>query len=311
MSGLRPPRVTWPAGVLAALGAGFFGIGRTTGSGWVVVLLCGVGGCLVTGTAWPLVSVCRARLSVTAPRDATAGRPLVLDLQVASGGPGLVVRPLDPEGDRVRADAPARGETLVTPARRGVLDVVEVEVGAGWPLGLIWWWRRLPVSLPVPMEVAPQPIPASTDDLARTGVGGASEALRGRPGHDSVRGVRPYLPGDPTRIVHWPATARWGELMVKELEDPDLPHLALVVDLRGAPAAAEETASRAAGLAGAALQQGVPVTLLTVEPKGGAVGPVGSAVEVGRRLARAVPGAPPDGPVPPGAAVMRLGGPGR
>jgi uncharacterized protein (DUF58 family) len=34
-------------------------------------------------------------------------------------------------------------------------------------------------------------------------------------------GVRPYIPGDPMRRIHWPTTARKGELIVKEYEqDP-------------------------------------------------------------------------------------------
>ena len=116
-------------------------------------------------------------------------------------------------------------------------------------------------------------------------------------GDDTVRGVRDYATGDPIRIVHWPATARWGELMVKELEDPTAPEIVISVDLRGQPDRTEAAASLAAGLARAGLQVGLAVSLLTAETGGPRAGPVSTPVQAGRRLARAVAdGAPPEPP---------------
>ena len=67
---------------------------------------------------------------------------------------------------------------------------------------------------------------------------------------------------------------------------------------------------RAAGLANAALADGTLVDLATVEADGTHHGPVRSPLEVGRRLARAVAGAPVPGPVPAGSEVrtVRVGG---
>lgn len=127
-----------------------------------------------------------------------------------------------------------------------------------------------------------------------------------RSGSEGIRSVRDYVPGDPARFVHWGATARRGDLMVKELEDPEGALVALVVDLRGDPEEAERTASRAAGMAAGALRQGLAVVLLTAEEDGPRVGPVTNATDIGRRLARATSAAPPDGPVPGGAAVVRV-----
>ncbi len=94
--------------------------------------------------------------------------------------------------------------------------------------------------------------------------------------------------------------------MVRELEGPQRPRLVIVVDLRGPEADAEATASRAAGLALAALAAGTVVDLSTVEPGGPCTGPAPSPLEVGRRLARAVPSAPVPGRVPLGADVRHL-----
>jgi uncharacterized protein (DUF58 family) len=304
--GLGPPRVGRGVVLLIALSAAFFGIARTTGAGWIVVLLCALVGCVVVSFGAPLPSLRLAALRARAPRDGTVGQSSQLELSVFSGGSSLKVRALDPTSEWVSADPPAAGELFVTPARRGVLEAVEVEVESGSPLGLVRWRRKLRLPLAVPMEVGPRPIEGSTADLLSAGHIGSTTELRGRLGHESVRGVRDYVAGDPIRAVHWPATAHRGYLMVKELEDPDVPRLTLVVDLRGHADLAEVVASRAAGLVIDALGRGLSVTVVTAERSGGVIGEVLSPLEAGRRLARAVAAAPPDGPLPAGSVVVRL-----
>ncbi|HET9443401.1 MAG TPA: DUF58 domain-containing protein, partial [Acidimicrobiales bacterium] len=105
------------------------------------------------------------------------------------------------------------------------------------------------------------------------------------------------------KLVHWAATARAGELMVKELETPGAPVVALAVDLRDAPdEAVEAAASRAAGLALGALREGMTVVLLTAERGGPRVGKAFTPAEVGRRLAAAVAGPLP--PIPPSTGLV-------
>ena len=299
----RPARVARPAVVLTALAGAFFVIARTTGSGWVTVLLCGVVGCLVTAWVWPLVVVSRAAVALTGPRDGTAGQPLVLAVSAVSGA-GLLARTVEPPSDWFRVEAPGTVEALATPTARGVLDAVAVEMRSATPLGLFWWRRVAQVPLAVPLEVGPRRLDVSIEDLAAAGAVGAVDVLRGRTGHDTVRSVRPYVPGDPVRLVHWPATARWGDLMVRELEDPEVPGLAIVVDLHRGGGRAETAASHAAGLAEAALSRGVPVWLLTAERGRHVIAEVTSPLEVGRRLARAGPAPPPEGPVAAGAVIV-------
>lgn len=293
--------------VLAGLDVAFFAIARTTGSGWLVVLLCGVTGALIVGTAAPALSLLRCRVSVSAPRDATVGGSLVVHLAVASGGQGTEVVVLDPPGEPVVANPPCAGDAVVVPARRGVFTAVAVECRSAAPLGLVAWARRIEVALSCAVEVAPRPIEMSLRESLHAGADGVEAITRGRIGHESVRSVRTYTPGDPIRSVHWASTARWGELMVKEMENPDAPEVVISVDLRGsAERDVEAAASRAAGLAIVALAGGLPVTLLTAERDGPRAGRVATVVEAGRRLARAVPGTPADGPIPNGAVVVRI-----
>jgi uncharacterized protein (DUF58 family) len=183
---------------------------------------------------------------------------------------------------------------------------VTVEVSSAAPLGLLWWRRTLVVHLDAPLEIGPRRLEASLDDLSWSGDSRSADAAPGRAGHDTVRSVRPYLPGDAARLVHWPATARWGDVMVREMEDPELPRLAIIADLRFGGRRGEDAASRAAGLAEAALGRGIPVWLLTAERAGGVSAQVTSPRQVGRRLARAVAGDPAAGPVPAGSVVVRV-----
>src|SRR5262249_41130714 len=58
------------------------------------------------------------------------------------------------------------------------------------------------------------------------------ESSAGRPGQSLITmGVREYRPGDDLRRVHWPATARRGALMVKEVEVDLAPYFTVILDL--------------------------------------------------------------------------------
>jgi uncharacterized protein (DUF58 family) len=54
-----------------------------------------------------------------------------------------------------------------------------------------------------------------------------------RPTGFEVHGVREYDQGESLRRVHWPSTARRGQLMVKELEDSPRDEVAVVLDADG------------------------------------------------------------------------------
>lgn len=279
----------------------------------MVVLFCGILAVLAAAAVLPALGLARVDISVQTPRDATVGRAARLEVTVGRGR-GLRLRVVNPSGEWLAADAPALGEVLARPARRGVFGQVDVDLLTAAPLGLLWWGRRVPVALAEPLEVGPRPVEMPLTSAVPAAVTGADASLRGRVGHESVRSVREYVPGDAVKLVHWPATARWGDLMVKEMETSDAPRLVIVVDLRGSEAAAELAASRAAGLAGAALEARLQVTMLTAERTGPVAGEVASSADAGRRLARAVAGAPAEGPVPARAAVVRVtasGGPER
>ncbi|HET9286920.1 MAG TPA: DUF58 domain-containing protein [Gaiella sp.] len=67
-------------------------------------------------------------------------------------------------------------------------------------------------------------------DSGRWGEGGRRAALR-RPSGLDPHGVRDYVEGEPLRAVHWPTSARRGELMVRELEDAPRDSVAVLLDV--------------------------------------------------------------------------------
>lgn len=66
-------------------------------------------------------------------------------------------------------------------------------------------------------------------DGAGRGRGGGRAAVR-RPSGVDLHSLREYRDGEPLRAVHWPTTARRGQLMVRELEDPPREEVVVVLD---------------------------------------------------------------------------------
>jgi len=299
--------------VVGLLGLALVLIGRTTGSGWTMVIVSGLVGTLGAAALWPALTLRRVHTKLTAPRDAICGRPL--DLRVEMSGPRTLVTAsvafgyrqapagFEPASERFCTDVPSAGDLVCTPSRRGVVDRVLVDLRCAAPLGLVWWRRQVEVALESNLDVAPSSTPSALPVVSE-GEGGDRHRPTRRSGHDSVRTVRDYVPGDATRLVHWGLTARRDQLTVKELEDPEGALIAIVLDLRGDLVVAEKLASRAAGLCSAGLRSGVEVSLCTAEESGPVTGRVASPAAAGRRLARAVAG--PPGVPPPSARVVRL-----
>jgi uncharacterized protein (DUF58 family) len=297
-----PGDLTLTSIVLFTLGA--YGVAAGAATGQQAVVAVGVFAFTLfgVGIAWPVISLARLTVAAVAPTDATVGDALELRITIKGRAARVDVRALDPAGTWWRTAAPAEGRLPHTAARRGVFRSVRIQLRTSAPLGVFVRTRTVRVALPAPIVVAPRPSVAAAvlqpvpDELFSVG---APLVMNG--GGDTVRAVRPYSPGDPARLVHWPTSARRGEIVVREHEPPPALGIALVVDLRGR--APEAAASRAAGIGTATLAAGGVVWCGTCED-GTPVGEVvADARDLGRRLAHAGPGfpaAPPDGwPVEP------------
>ncbi len=97
---------------------------------------------------------------------------------------------------------------------RGAYDLGNASLTAGDMLGLSQSTREQAMSVPVlvyPRLLDERDVPEPLSRLLGETI--AQRQLLTDP--FLVRGIRPYLPGDPVRDIHWPATARMGETMLR------------------------------------------------------------------------------------------------
>jgi uncharacterized protein (DUF58 family) len=152
----------------------------------------------------------------------------------------------------VRRGGRIRGRYLLRRVPRGRYAVEEAEIVVEDPFGL----ERVTVELPAGASILVYPRLVDVDRLfsesgARTPEG--RRLLLRRPTGFDLHSVRDYQQGESLRRVHWPTTARRGQLMVKELEDSPRDETAVLLDADAstvvgtAPDSSFELAVRAAG----------------------------------------------------------------
>jgi uncharacterized protein (DUF58 family) len=107
-------------------------------------------------------------------------------------------------------------------------------------------------------------------ELPGFGTGGPldidGEAITPRRAGAAFYALRPYVPGDERRLIHWPSTARTGELVVRHHTAPDAPECLVVLDTAATPyedGGFEEAVRVTASLCVSALASGARLTLRT------------------------------------------------
>lgn len=175
--------------------------------------------------------------------------------------PGVSVL-LAPLGARARITTRYRMPT----ERRGRIEVGPLRVRWLDPFGLVARSRPLTdvdgvIVYPPLVEVPPAPrargigpVPSSTrpDSLGRVG--------------DDFYALRAYVSGDDPRRIHWPSTARHGDLMVRQAHHPTTSRTTVLVDDRTAalpPAGLDLATSIAASVLAAAARRGDEIRLVT------------------------------------------------
>ncbi len=109
----------------------------------------------------------------------------------------------------------------VQPRQRGVYHWEGLTLRSAAPLGLFWYRRDL--ALPATAVVYPQVLPLQRCPILDTLGHQAGQQWHYHPvvkpdTEGVTRSLRPYRWGDPTRLIHWRTSARYGELQVRELE---------------------------------------------------------------------------------------------
>jgi uncharacterized protein (DUF58 family) len=101
------------------------------------------------------------------------------------------------------------------------------------PLGITTLEVRGPADVTVLVRPRVPELHSLFTDSGAWGTGGR-RSLQRRPSGLEPHSVRAYVEGEPLRAVHWPSSARRGELMVRELEDAPQDGLAVLLDVEAA-----------------------------------------------------------------------------
>lgn len=225
--------------VLAALGIGL-GVGAASALAMVLALL------LVEARA----SGERRQRALLASRSvgssAFEDEPVAVELWLENHGaraatlvelgdsfePGLADRQLVMEPGPLGASRRRRLRYRASCSQRwGEYQVGPLSVGVADPMGLFPRTRVIADVSPFAVLPRPVPIPGVERLGARPSLRLQHEAAP-RPGQSlAFLGVRDYRPGDERRRIHWPATARRGAPVVKELEVDRIPYFSLLLDL--------------------------------------------------------------------------------
>ena len=128
--------------------------------------------------------------------------------------------------------------------RRGLVPLRTLQLKSRFPFG--WLERRLVLPAPAEVVVYPRLTAATGAPSPGQDPGVQREAQATRGGGGDFQGLRTYQAGDRLGAVHWPTSARVGELMVVQRGGEAEPALRVVVTATP-PDAWELEIARAAG----------------------------------------------------------------
>lgn len=221
--------------VLVGISICYLGAGINTMAGWLYVIS-GVSFALLAISAFmsvrSLVGIIVKRRSIA---PVTAGDDLKIEievhnhrqqpvslLQVRDIIPYVLGQPVQQSIEVIQPQDSYRWIYYLPTQRRGVYRWHRVELATGAPWGLFWCRRQrqceaMAIVYPTVLSLNNCPL---IDEI------GQDDSHRGDPRGKPlqtattglVRSLRPYRLGDPTRLIHWRTSARYGELRVRELE---------------------------------------------------------------------------------------------
>ena len=220
--------------LLSGMTVFFFGSATNTMSGWLYALsgvslaLLGVAAVL-PGKSLRFLEVRRRTIEPVSAGDQItveleienrAREPKTL-LQVVDILPFVLGEPIVRPIEVIDPNSIYRDTYYLEARQRGVYRWQEVNLRTAAPLGLFWCRRSRRVKAVA--VVYPQVLPLSTcpiiDRIGQEDSPQFYNRSRSQTATEGLtRNLRPYRHGDPTRLIHWRTSARYGELRVRELE---------------------------------------------------------------------------------------------
>jgi uncharacterized protein (DUF58 family) len=228
---VTPAYSGWLMGGLALF---FFGAATNTLAGWLYVISGVMFALLGVAAVLPARSLQGMRVTRRPIAPVSAAEPLTIELlienisrqpktllQVQDLLPVGLDKPISTAIDGIAAQATYHWVYEQPTQRRGVYRWQTVQLRSATPLGLFWCRRsRLAnaIAIVYPTVLPLQQCPL-IDEMGRRINTRVQNAYRAQGATEGVtRTLRPYRWGDPTRLVHWRTSARYGELRVRELE---------------------------------------------------------------------------------------------
>ncbi|WP_166972369.1 DUF58 domain-containing protein [Brevibacterium atlanticum] len=144
--------------------------------------------------------------------------------------------------------------TSFTPNRRGVSGIEAVLITVFGPFGLVKMKRKVRGAFPVAVSVPTLGARIPKDSSIRPARLDDGKVRSGHTTRDFH--TREYVPGDDLRHVHWPSTAKSGELMVRHEADEETLHALIVIDLAADAADAQPSEQEIEFLLAAAVSAG-------------------------------------------------------
>lgn len=205
---------------------------------------------------------CTVQLRVGNPGRRRTPLVTLVDPIGATSGARMVLAPLDPGEERTAA-------YRLPTHRRGVQQIGPLQMVRTDPLGLSSRRHRLADPLNLTVLPAVQPLGGRAPGSGRDDpLAGEARPAPGRDGDDDFASLRPYVVGDDLRRVHWPTTARTGDLTVRLDDPPWQGQLTVVLDARADHIDAERfevAVSLAASLLHAVAEQGDRARLVVTD----------------------------------------------
>lgn len=310
---VAPAYVGW---VLLGLAVFFFAAATNTLAGWLYVMSGVLLALLAIAAILPPRNLTGIKVERQPIHPVAAGDPLLVELRLENVQryPKVLFQAIDPippalgqaQSVSIRVLNPGVSylwSYQLPTSQRGCFNWSEMLLRSAAPLGLFWCNRKF--SAAATAIIYPQILRLNRCPLVDVlGTQNGQQWQYSRSVESATEGItrslRPYRWGDPTRLIHWRTSARYGELRIRELETVTSGQevlIALNQQAAWTPESFEQAVVTAASLFAYAHNRGLATALWMTQ--------TGTLRDYTRVMAALAEVAPVSAP-PPGAALPRV-----